>query len=59
MGGLSVLGAALYSIGIPKDSVITYEAALKSDSFLVVALGPAEEVARARTILKTLESIAS
>ena len=54
MGGLSVLGAALYSIGIPKDSVITYEAALKSDSFLVVALGPAEEVARARTILKTL-----
>jgi hypothetical protein len=54
VGGLSVLGAALYSIGIPKDSVITYEAALKSDSFLVVALGPTEEVVRARAILKTL-----
>jgi len=54
IGGLSVLGAALYSIGIPKDSVIDYEAALKSDRFLVMALGPTEEVARARAILKTL-----
>ena len=26
VGGLSALGAALYSIGIPKDSVIQYEA---------------------------------
>jgi hypothetical protein len=54
VGGLSVLGAALYSIGIPKDTVIQYEAALKSDSFLVIALGPTEEVTRARAILKTL-----
>jgi len=27
VGGLSALGAALYSIGIPKDSVIQYETA--------------------------------
>jgi len=54
VGGLSVLGAALYSTGIPKDSVIEYETALKADSFLVMALGPTEEVARARAILKTL-----
>src|SRR5579862_5937508 len=27
VGGLSALGAALYSIGIPKDSVVNYEAA--------------------------------
>jgi hypothetical protein len=52
VGGLSALDAALYSIGIPKDSVIAYEAALKSDSFLVMAHGPTEEVARARTVLK-------
>jgi hypothetical protein len=32
--------------------VIAYEAALKSDSFLVMAHGPTEEVARARTVLK-------
>ncbi|MGP0090315.1 MAG: hypothetical protein ACLPKB_10230 [Xanthobacteraceae bacterium] len=53
VGGLSVLGAALYSIGIPKDSVVDYEAAVKADKFLVMAHGPAEEVARARAILKT------
>ncbi|MFY9832447.1 MAG: hypothetical protein WAK66_07000 [Methylocystis sp.] len=51
-GGLSALGAALYSIGIPKDSVIAYEAAVKTDRFLVMAHGPTEEVARARTVLK-------
>ena len=53
VGGLSALGAALYSIGIPKDSVIQYETALKADSFLVMAHGAAAEVARAKTILAT------
>jgi hypothetical protein len=52
MGGLSALGAALYSAGIPKDSVIKYEAAVKADSFLVMAHGPAAEVARAKSILQ-------
>lgn len=40
VGGLSALGAALYSIGVPKDSVIQYEAAVKADGFLVLAHGP-------------------
>lgn len=53
VGGLSALGAALYSIGIPKDSVIQYEAALKADDFLVMAHGTAAEMARAKTILGT------
>ena len=52
VGGLGALGAALYSIGLPKDSVIQYEAALKSNGFLIVAHGPAEEMARATEILK-------
>jgi hypothetical protein len=43
VGGLSALGAALYSIGIPKDSVINYETAVKADGFLVMAHGTAEE----------------
>ena len=51
VGGLSALGAALYSIGVPKDSVIQYETAVKADSFLVMAHGSAEEMARAKTIL--------
>ena len=54
VGGLSALGAALYSIGVPKDSVIQYEAAIKADDFLVMAHGPADEVARAKDILSTV-----
>jgi hypothetical protein len=53
VGGLGAVGAALYSSGIPKDSVLAYETALKADGFLVTAHGPAEEIARAETILGT------
>jgi hypothetical protein len=53
VGGISALAAALYSIGVPNDSVIQYETALKTDSFLVMAHGPAAEIARAKTILGT------
>ena len=53
VGGLSALGAALYGIGVPKDSVIQYETAVKADSFLVMAHGAAAEMARAKAILGT------
>jgi hypothetical protein len=53
VGGLSALGAALYSIGMPKDSVVQYEAAVKADGFLVMAHGAAEDIARAKAILAT------
>ncbi len=53
VGGLSALGAGLYSIGIPKDSIMQYETALKSDKFLVIAHGTADEAARAKSILET------
>ena len=55
-GGLSALGAGLYSIGIPKDSVVKYEAALKSDKFVLLAHGTADEVAKAKDILQTTHS---
>jgi hypothetical protein len=51
VGGLSALGAALYGIGIPKDSVIRYEADMKADRFLVMAHGTDAEVERAKKIL--------
>lgn len=51
VGGLSVLGAGLASIGIPKDSIIRYETQIKTGKFLVVAQGDAEQVAKARAIL--------
>jgi hypothetical protein len=53
VGGLSALGAGLYSIGIPKDSIMEYETAIKSDKFLVIAHGTAAEVATAKSILET------
>jgi hypothetical protein len=55
VGGLTALGAALFSYGIPKDSVVKYEAAVKADGFLVVGHGPADEMARAKAILQTSE----
>jgi hypothetical protein len=51
VGGLSALGAGLYSLGVPRDSVVRYETALKADKFLLIAHGTAEEVNRARSIL--------
>ena len=53
MGGLGALGAALVSIGVPHNSVLQYETALKADSFLVVAHAPRAEVERARALLET------
>src|ERR1700689_2950816 len=41
VGGLSAIGAGLYSIGIPKDSILRYEVALKAAKFLLIAHGPA------------------
>jgi uncharacterized membrane protein len=57
VGGLSALGAGLYSIGIPKDSIVEYETALKSDKFLVLAHGTADEVAKARDIMQTTHPV--
>ena len=51
VGGLSALGAALYGVGIPKDSVIQYETDMAADRFLVMAHGTDEEVQRAKKIL--------
>jgi len=54
VGAASALAAALFSIGIPRDSVIQYETALKTDRFLVMAHGPAAEIDRAKAILGTV-----
>jgi hypothetical protein len=51
VGGLSVVGAGLLSLGIPKDSILTYETAIKSGSFVLIAHGTADDVARAHQII--------
>lgn len=55
-GGLSALGACLFSIGIPKNSILLYETALKSGKFIVIAHGTAEETANARKIIDSTRS---
>jgi hypothetical protein len=51
VGGLSVVGAALYSLGIPKDSILRYETELKTGKFLLVAHGTSDDTNLARSIL--------
>ncbi len=51
VGGMSALGAGLFSIGIPKDSVLTYETHIKAGKFVVIAHGTRDEVAKSKTIL--------
>jgi len=52
VGGISAIGAGLYSVGLPKDSILKYEIALKTDRFLLLVHGTAEETARAREIIQ-------
>jgi hypothetical protein len=59
VGGLSAVGAGLMSIGIPKDSVVQYETALKTDQYLLVVRDTTSEVARARDIIGTTRAIHS
>jgi uncharacterized membrane protein len=57
VGGLSAIGAGLYGIGIPKDSVLEYELALKTDKFLLLVHGTAAEVETAREVLERTGSL--
>ena len=57
VGGLSAVGAGLYSLGIPKDSVVQYESAIKSDKFLLVAHGTTGEVEKAKGIMRTARPV--
>jgi hypothetical protein len=57
VGGLSAIGAGLYSIGIPRDSVVIYETAIKAGQYLVVAHGTSDEAAKAKDILMTLKPV--
>jgi hypothetical protein len=51
VGGLTALGAGLYSIGIPRDSVLKYETALKADQFVIVAHGSLDEITKSKQVL--------
>jgi hypothetical protein len=56
VGGVSAIGAGLYGMGIPKDSVVNYETALKTDKFLLLVNGSARDVDKAKEILENTRS---
>lgn len=56
VGGMSALGAGLFSIGIPKNSVLAYESAIGAGKFALIAHGTLEDVTRAKDILKNTEA---
>jgi hypothetical protein len=51
VGGLSALGAGLYSIGIPKPSALKYETSIKAGKYLLIAHGTPEETESERLLL--------
>ncbi|WP_408588891.1 DUF1269 domain-containing protein [Novosphingobium sp.] len=56
VGTVSAVAAALYGIGIPKDSVLEYETAIHADRFVVMAHGTVAQVALARKLLETTDA---
>jgi uncharacterized membrane protein len=52
VGGVSALGAGLVSIGIPKDSVVEYETAIKSDKLVLIVHGSFDEVKHAKDVIE-------
>ena len=54
VGSMSALGAGLYSMGIPKNSIIQYETAVKNGKYVLIAHGSDMETIHAREILKNI-----
>ena len=56
VGGMSALGAGLFRLGIPENSVLKYETALKADKFVLIAHGSSDDVIHAKEILSGTRS---
>jgi hypothetical protein len=53
VGGISAVSAGLVSLGIPRNSVLEFETAIRAGKYLLIAHGTSEDVERARQILAT------
>ena len=51
MTGLLIVGAGLAGLGIPEDSIVRYETALKVGKYVLIAHGTSEDNTRAKEIL--------
>lgn len=56
VGGTSALAAALYSLGVKKDSVVQYEFDVSAENYLVMVHGGEAEMKRAKTVLSGANS---
>jgi hypothetical protein len=56
-GGLNAVGTALDNIGIPRESAIQYEFAIKADGFLVMVHSAGAEALRARDDLARTDPV--
>ncbi len=54
---LTVLGSALYTMGIPRSSAISYESALRANKCILIVHGANGEASRAKEILRKTEPI--
>jgi len=56
-GGMTAFGAALYSLGIPKDSVLNYETSLRANKFILIVHGAQDEIEHARKVLSETKAV--
>ncbi len=59
VGGLSVLGAGLYSIGIPTENILEYETHIKAGKYVVIAHGSPDEISKANAAMATTKHAGS
>jgi len=59
VGGLTAFGAGIYSIGVPKDSVLKYETAIKTGKYVLIVHGSAAEIKDAEEIINSTGSESS
>ena len=52
MAGMSAVGAGLYGLGIPKNSILSYETAIEAGKFVLIVNGSPDETHRAQEIIK-------
>ncbi len=57
VGGASVLSAGLFSVGIPKNSLLRYQVAIEAGQFLLIIHGNVVEAESARTVLRTQSAL--
>jgi hypothetical protein len=57
VGSLSALGAAIYSLGIPRVRILSHKIGIMAGQCAVVALGSPELVAKAKTALVAVHGV--